>query len=522
MVTVDAMEGQAPRTTLRVLLISAVAALGGFLFGFDTAVINGAVDAIRTGFALNAAWVGFTVSCALLGSALGAWYAGPLADRFGRVRTMKIAAVLLVVSALGSGLVFGVWDLILWRVVGGIGVGMASVIAPTYIAEISPAHVRGRLGSMQQLAIVLGIFAALLSDAWLAGIAGGASQPLWLGLAAWRWMFLVAVVPALIYGVLVYGVPESPRHLVAKGRMADAKTVLRQVLGLRSDAALDRKLSDIEHSLQMEYRPVLRDLRGPRFGLLPVVWIGIGLSVFQQFVGINVIFYYSSTLWHSVGFSEADSFAITVGTSIVNVLVTLVAIALVDKVGRKPLLVVGSTGMAVTLGLMAWCFSHATGSGAQLSLPGAWGTIALVDKVGRKPLLVVGSTGMAVTLGLMAWCFSHATGSGAQLSLPGAWGTIALVAANLYVVFFGLSWGPMVWVLLGEMFPNRIRALAMAVAASAQWLANFAITSSFPVLAEIGLTFAYGLYAGFALLSLWFVLAAARETKGMELEDMRE
>ncbi|HJW07752.1 MAG TPA: sugar porter family MFS transporter [Rhodanobacter sp.] len=465
-------DGLGQRATARVVLISAAAALGGFLFGFDTAVINGAVDAVRGGFALDAAQIGFAVSCALLGSALGAWYAGMLANRFGRVRTMQVAAVLLVASALGSGLVTAVWDLILWRLVGGIGVGVASVIAPTYIAEVSPAHIRGRLGSMQQLAIVLGIFAALLSDAWLAGVAGGAAQPLWFGLAAWRWMFLVATLPALVYGTLVLGVPESPRHLVAKGRIDEAREVLRKVLNMHSETALDNKLRDIEDSLRAEHKPRLRDLCGKTAGLLPVVWIGILLSVFQQFVGINVIFYYSSTLWHSVGFSEADSFTITVVTSIVNVLVTLVA-------------------------------------------------IALVDKIGRKPLLVIGSAGMAITLAMMAWCFSQATGSGATLSLPGATGVVALVAANAYVVFFGVSWGPVVWVLLGEMFPNRIRAIALAVAAAAQWLANFAITSTFPALAELGLSFAYGLYAGFALLSLLFVLAGVRETKGIELEDMR-
>jgi len=459
------------RATARIVLIAAAAALGGFLFGFDTAVINGAVDAIRGGFRLDAARIGIAVSCALLGSAAGAWYAGSLADRLGRVRTMQVAALLLAVSALGSGLVSGMWDLILWRVIGGIGVGMASVIAPTYIAEVSPAQVRGRLGSLQQLAIVLGIFVALLSDAWLASAAGGASGHLWFGLEAWRWMFLVAIVPALIYGALVLGVPESPRHLVARGRLPEARAVLRQVLAMRSEAALDYKLGEIERSLKMEYRPSLRDLRGPRFGLLPVVWVGILLSVFQQFVGINVIFYYSSTLWHSVGFSEADAFSITVATSVVNVLVTLVA-------------------------------------------------IALVDKVGRKPLLVVGSAGMAITLGLMALCFAEATGSGASLSLPAPWNLTALIAANAYVVFFGISWGPMVWVLLGEMFPNRIRAVAMAVAAAAQWLANFIITSSFPALAEVGLSFAYGLYATFALISLLFVVFAVRETKGMELEDM--
>lgn len=468
----NAVDDLGQHATARVVLIAAAAALGGFLFGFDTAVVNGAVDAVRGNFGLDAARIGFAVSCALLGSAAGAWYAGPLADRVGRVRAMQVAAVFLALSALGSGLVTGVGSLVFWRLVGGIGVGVASVIAPTYIAEISPAAVRGRLGSLQQLAIVLGIFAALLSDAWLAGTAGGAAEKLWFGLAAWRWMFLVAVVPALIYGSLVLGVPESPRHLVAKGRLAEAKDVLRQVLNMHSDAALDAKVKDIQDSLHSEYRPTLKDLRGSRLGLLPVVWIGILLSVFQQFVGINVIFYYSSTLWHSVGFSESDSFSITVATSVVNVLVTLVA-------------------------------------------------IALVDRIGRKPLLVIGSAGMTITLGAMAWCFSQATGTGASLSLPAPWNMVALVAANAYVVFFGLSWGPMVWVLLGEMFPNRIRAIALAVAAAAQWLANFVITSTFPALSEVGLSFAYGLYAAFALISLFFVLKAVRETKGVELEDMQ-
>ena len=463
-----------PQVRARVFAIAAVAALGGFLFGFDTAVINGAVNAVRADFGLDATTIGFAVSCALLGSALGAWYAGPIADRWGRLRTMQVAASALAVSALGSGLVAGVWDLILWRLIGGIGVGMASVIAPAYIAEISPAHVRGRLGSLQQLAIVLGIFAALASDALLAHWAGGAAAPLWLGLSAWRWMFIVAFVPAVIYGLLVLGVPESPRYLVAKGDKSAAATVLRQVLNLDDDEALQHKVGEIDDSLRSEYRPRLRDLRGPGGGLLPVVWIGILLSVFQQFVGINVIFYYSSTLWHSVGFSEADSFKITVVTSIVNVLVTLVAIALVDRIGRKPLLAIGSAGMAATLALMAWCFAQA------------------------------------------------GAGAGGELRLPAPWGATALVAANLYVVFFGVSWGPVVWVLLGEMFPNRIRAIALAVAASAQWLANFAITSTFPRLAELGLSFAYGLYAAFAALSLLFVVYAVRETKGLELEQMRD
>jgi SP family sugar:H+ symporter-like MFS transporter len=461
------------RTTVKAILISVVAAVGGFLFGFDTAVINGAVDAIRDSFNLSPALTGLAVSCALLGSALGAWYAGRAADHVGRVRAMLIAAVMFAVSAIGAGLAFAVWDLIVWRFVGGVGVGMASVIAPAYIAEIAPAHIRGRLGSLQQLAIVSGIFVALLSDAWLASIAGGAGGELWFGLAAWRWMFLAGLIPALAYGVLALQIPESPRYLVAKGELKRAAEVLREVLGSRSIEAVQQKVQDIVVSLRRDFEsvPSLRDLRGPRLGLLPIVWVGILLSIFQQFVGINVIFYYSTSLWHSVGFSEADSLTITVITSVTNVLVTLIA-------------------------------------------------IAIVDQVGRKPMLLGGSLGMALSLGTMAICFSHAIGSGENVSLPGPWGTIALIAANLYVVFFGATWGPVVWVLLGEMFPNWIRATALAVAAAAQWLANFAITTTFPIIAELGLSFAYGLYATFAALSFVFVLTAVQETKGRELEDM--
>jgi SP family sugar:H+ symporter-like MFS transporter len=461
------------RTTAKVILISAVAAVGGFLFGFDTAVINGAVDSIRSAFHLSPALTGFAVSCALLGSALGAWYAGRAADHVGRVRAMIVAAALFAISAVGAGLAFSVWSLIGWRFVGGLGVGMASVIAPAYIAEVAPSHIRGRLGSLQPLAIVSGIFVALLSDAFLANLAGGASEQLWFGLGAWRWMFLAGLVPALAYGVLALQIPESPRYLVAKGELIRAGEVLREVLGSRSTEAVQRKVQDIVASLRREdqHAPRLSDLRGPRLGLLPIVWVGILLSIFQQFVGINVIFYYSTSLWRSVGFSESDSLTITVITSVTNVLVTLIA-------------------------------------------------IAIVDKVGRKPMLLGGSLGMALTLAAMAVCFSQSIGSGKDVSLPQPWGTIALIAANLYVVSFGTTWGPVVWVLLGEMFPNWIRATALAVAAAAQWLANFAITTTFPVLSNLGLSFAYGLYAAFAAISFVFVLKAVQETKGRELEDM--
>lgn len=453
--------------TGRVVQLAATAALGGFLFGFDTAVINGAVTPMREAFGLDAGLTGFVVSSALIGCMAGAYLAGALADRIGRIKVMLLAAVLFSASALGSGLAFGPWDMILWRLVGGLGVGAASVIAPAYIAEISPATIRGRLGSLQQLAIVSGIFVALLSDFALAAVAGGAANDLWFGMAAWRWMFITELIPAVAYGVLALTIPESPRYLVAKGEPEQAQRVLAKVL----IDGIDERIQEIKRTVITDRRSSLRDLKKPGGGVLPIVWIGIALSVFQQFVGINVIFYYSATLWQSVGFTEEDALTQTVITSVTNIVVTLVAIALIDKIGRRRLLTIGSAGMVLCLGTMAWVFSQAP----------------IVD---GEPVL--GDTA----------------------------GLVALLAANGFVVFFGMSWGPGVWVLLGEMFNNRIRSTALGIAAAAQWLANFAISTSFPAMAELGLWFAYGFYTLAALASLFFVLKFVPETMGRQLEDM--
>ncbi len=456
------------------IMIAAAAAVGGFLFGYDTAVINGTVDALEQEFALSSLVLGFVVSSALLGCAAGAWFAGPIADRVGRIRVMLLAATMFLISAIGSGLAFAAWDLTIWRIVGGLGIGAASVIAPAYIAEISPAHMRGRLGSLQQLAIVSGIFVALLVDYLLAEAAGGdASAHVPWGGSAWRWMFASASIPAIAYAVLALQIPESPRYLVRRGKDEQARSVLRRVVG----GDVDLRIREIKRTLAGAADQVrLTILRGPVLGLRPIVWVGILLSVFQQFVGINVIFYYSSSLWASVGFSQSNALLITVITSVTNILTTLIAIALVDRIGRKPLLLIGAAGMVVTLGVMAWCFSFATET--------------------------VNAAGETVA------------------TLPSDIGKVALVAANLYVVSFGMSWGPVVWVLLGEMFDNVIRVTALAVAAAAQWVANWVITATFPALANIGLSFAYGLYALFALLAFVFVSRAVRETKGRELETM--
>jgi sugar porter (SP) family MFS transporter len=461
--------GEEQFNTTRAIHLAVVAALGGFLFGYDTAVINGAVTALREDFGMGAGITGFVVASALLGAALGAWAAGRLADRYGRIKVMVGAAIMFIISAFGSGLAVGPIDLTVWRVVGGIGVGMASVIAPAYIAEISPASIRGRLGSLQQLAIVTGIFVALLVDALLARAAGGAAEELALGLDAWRWMFLTLALPGLVYGVLSLTIPESPRYLVAKGEPENARRVLGEVL----TSGVDERIMEIQRTVEADRhtKASFADLRGSALGLKPIVWVGILLSVFQQAVGINVIFYYSSALWQQVGFSEADALTITVITSITNIVVTLVAIATIDKVGRRVLLLIGSAGMAVSLGALAYVF----------------GTAPIVD----------GEPALGDTAGI-----------------------VALLAANLFVVFFGVSWGPVVWVLLGEMFNNRIRAGALGLAAAAQWVSNFVISQTFPTLADIGLGLAYGIYTAFAVLSLLFVAKFVRETKGRQLEDM--
>jgi sugar porter (SP) family MFS transporter len=452
----------------RVLRTAGSAALGGFLLGYDTGVVNGAVAGIRSDLGISPSLLGIVVSVALLGGAIGAWFAGPLAERLGRVRMMQFAAILFALSTVGAALSAGPASLTVYRLGAGLALGAATVIAAAYIAEISPASLRGRMGSLLQLAIVTGIFVALLADFLLAAPVGGpASREPWGG-TAWRWMFAAATVPALVYGGLALRLPESPRHLAKTRRLPEA----REVLGHLLDGNVEARLTEITGSLAGGPEGVrLADLRGPRLGLLPVVWVGILLSLLQQLVGINAIFYYSTVLWRSVGFSENDAMLTSMITSVVNIAGTLVAISLIDRIGRRPLLLIGAAGMAVTLAILAICFG------------------------------TVGSGPSGPVLGPVA-------------------GKIALFAANLYVAAFGMSWGPAIWVLLGEMFNNRIRATALAVATAAQWLANWLVSTTFPVLANASLSLAYGIYTVFAVLAFTFVLRALQETKGRELEEM--
>ncbi|WP_030623645.1 sugar porter family MFS transporter [Streptomyces sclerotialus] len=449
-----------------VIFITAAAAMGGFLFGYDSSVINGAVEAIRHRYDVGSAGLAQVIAIALIGCAIGAATAGRIADRIGRIRVMQIAAVLFTVSAVGSALPFAIWDLAIWRIVGGFGIGMASVIGPAYIAEVAPPAYRGRLGSFQQGAIVIGIAVSQLVNWGILNLADGDQRGVIAGLEAWQWMLGVMVVPAVLYGLLSFAIPESPRFLISVGRHDKAKEVLGEVEGHGVD--LDLRVNEIEQAMRREHKSSFKDLLGSKAGFLPIVWVGIGLSVFQQLVGINVAFYYSSTLWQSVGIDPSSSFFYSFTTSIINIIGTVIAMIFVDKVGRRPLALVGSAGMAIALALEAWAFSAKTAGG----------------------------------------------------TLPHAQGVVALIAAHGFVLFFALSWGVVVWVFLGEMFPNKIRAAALGVAASAQWIANWAITATFPSLSEWNLSGTYVIYMIFALLSIPFVLKFVKETKGKALEEM--
>lgn len=460
-----------PSSVWYVFFISAVAAIGGFLFGFDSGVINGTVTALSKAFNSDSVVTGFNVASVLLGCALGALLAGPAADKFGRKPVMLVTALVFAVSAWGSGDATSASAFIWYRLIGGLGIGAASVLAPAYISEVAPAAFRGRLATLQQLAIVLGLFAAFVSNYLIVLDAGSAEAAYWLGFSAWRWMFWVELLPALLFLIGVFFIPESPRFLVAKGDIQRASVVFGRI----SADAVTAQVQQVQLSLRGEKKPGLRDLFiSGKKAIHPVVWVGIALSVFQQFVGINVVFYYGADLWQAAGFDESQSLFINVLAGTTNILSTFIAIALIDKVGRKPLLLVGSVGMFVSLAILTVVFAS---SG--------------LDETGK-------------------------------LMLTDHMGVVALVAANLFVVFFGLSWGPVVWVLLGEIFNNRIRGAALAVAACAQWIANFVITMTFPILlGSVGLAGAYGLYTVSAFISIFFVWRFIAETRGKRLEEMQ-
>ncbi len=460
------------RNMTSIVIISIIATLGGFLFGFDSGVINGTVDGLKIAFNSESAGTGFNVASILLGCAAGAFFAGPLSDSYGRRTILIAAALLFILSAWGAGIATSSVEFVIYRLIGGLAIGAASIICPAYISELVPAEFRGKLSSIQQIAIISGLTAAFLSNYVLAHAAGGSIHPFWMEYEAWRWMFWVGVIPAAIFLFSLLAIPESPRYLVTRGKSDKALAVLTKLYGATT---AKQTVADIYNSIAHDHKPSFSDLIDKTKGRVrPIIWVGIGLAILQQFVGINVVFYYGAVLWQAAGFSENDSLMINVVSGAASIGACFITFFLVDKVGRKPLLLIGSIGMTITLALVAYAFADAP-----------------VDEKGN-------------------------------LMLQGSIAILALVSANLYVIFFNMSWGPIVWIMLGEMFPNQIRGTGLAVAGLAQWLANFLITWTFPMLlgSALGLSGAYGIYTLCSLFSVFFVIWWVHETKGVTLEQM--
>ncbi|MBO9714919.1 sugar porter family MFS transporter [Sphingomonas sp.] len=472
------MNDTAERTnTGLVFAIVAVATIGGLLFGYDSGAVNGTQPGLKAAFNLDDWWLGFTVGSLLIGCVVGAFSAGTLADSMGRRNVMRFAAVLFLGGALVQGFAHEHILFVIARFCGGVAVGAASVLSPAYISEVAPANIRGRMTTVQQVMIITGLTAAFLVNFYVTSVAGVSTNKIWMDIEAWRWMYLAQALPAAVFLVALFFIPESPRYLVAKGRNEQALQVLTNLFGTTAGAL---KLAEIRASFSTDHRPRLADVLTPAggkgfLGMRSIVWVGIMLAVFQQLVGINVIFYYGSTLWQLAGFTEQDSLMINIVSGAVSIAACFVTIAVIDRIGRKPLLIIGSAGMAISLFVMVYAFSHAS-----------------IDPADASKII------LSKDLGL-----------------------IAVIAANVYVVFFNVSWGPVMWVMLGEMFPNQIRGSALAVCGFFQWFANYCIAQSFPVMAaSLGLAISYTFYGVCAVISLFLVSRFITETKGKELEAM--
>lgn len=430
-----------------IVLASGVAALGGLLFGFDTAIISGAIPYIKAYFGLDEYMLGWSVSSILVGCATGAMFAGKIADRFGRRLALIVCAILFALSGIGAGLSQSLLVFILFRLVGGLGVGAAAMVSPMYIAEIAPAKWRGRLVACYQMAIVIGILVAYFTNYFLDG----------LGKNNWRWMFASQAGPSLLFFFLLLRVPETPRWLVMKGRKQDAANILGKI---SSESSISRELAGIEQSFHQQHNISVKLLFSKSYR--PVLLIGVLIAIFQQVTGINSIIYYAPVIFKETGISSGSSLLQTIIIGVVNVIFTFVAIASVDKIGRRKLLLIGSVLMGLSLAAIGLCFHYSF--------------------------------------------FEH---------------YIVLFFMLLYVASFSATMGAVVWVYISEIFPNLVRSLALSIATLSLWLADFVVTLSFPIMAkQLGVSVTMFCYAFFCVVAFIYMFFKVKETKGKSLEEI--
>ena len=452
------------KNSLRLVFVSAIAALGGFLFGYDTGVINGTQFYFSKFFDLDPATKGWVVGSALLGCFVGAIVSGPLSRKFGRKYSLIFSALLFTVSAWGSGLPEflpqTVPVLVIFRLIGGMGIGIASMNAPMYIAELSPANIRGKMVTLYQMAIVLGFFIVFLVTYQI----GAGKTEAYNTETGWRMMFWSELAPCLLFLLLLFFVPKSPRWLMLKKREEASIQVLTSLHG--SEQALE-EAKEIKESIEKDTSIGFKQIFAK--GILPIIVIGAVLSFLQQFTGINAVLYYGADIFEkALGFGQEDVLAQQVLLAGVNVAFTILAMTTVDKWGRKPLIIVGSYGMLLGFGLL-------------------------------------GTTLMTGNVGLLS-----------------------LIGILLFVGSFAMSMGPVVWVMLSEMFPNRMRSIGMSIAVAVQWAANYLVSQSFPIVAESEVntqgvwngSLPYFLFMVFIAIIIWFVKRLMPETKGKTLEEI--
>lgn len=493
------------------LFISFIVALGGFLLGFDSAVISGAINGIRTYFEMTDIQLGFSVGCVIFGAMAGNISAGPLSDRFGRKKVLLVTAMLFTVSAIWSATATTYLTFVIARIIGGIGIGGAILIAPIYIAEIAPPKLRGSLVSLNQLNIVIGISVAYFSNYFLINLDG----------ESWRWMLGVEAIPAVLYFLALFAVPRSPRWLIQKLNLVEiARNTLIKIGG---DEYAELTIQEILRGIaKKEVKGSFRDLFSSRMSTIMI--IAFGIAFFQQITGINAIFYYAPTIFEQAGGSTDSSFLQAIVVGLTNLIFTLVAIRLIDRLGRKPLLIIGTTCMAIALSLATMSFNNATYDINEKTLG------SIENKQISEALMPLNGSSFNSQKEIFKKVTPHLNEeqlfSFKRNEIKGFINinaTMVLIAILLYVAAFAISLGPVMWTLLSEVFPGHIKGIAISVVGFFNSLVSYTVTQFFPwELTNIGPTLTFAIYALMAVLSLLFVLKYVIETKGKTLEEVEE